>query len=166
RSFSRPPSSHARHPHRRLSPSESLRWSDRGAIARPSYSTCLIPPNSGHSPDGLRLAEVGMPAFSDAVAELFQGARRPVRGRQPIAQRRGEGLTQLLQGAAEELAGRLEFGAQPEKAEAVVARDVEAAAELAQQQEQALPALRRESGEPGVEQRLPARIHHSSPLYR
>src|SRR5947209_619115 len=105
-----------------------------------------------------------MPARGDVVAQLFEGAGGSVGLWDLPVERPPERLAELLQRAAEELTGGLEFGAEAQEPERVVPRHVEAAAELLEQKVEALPALGGEAGEPRLEQRASARVH--VPSYR
>src|SRR5512140_3881762 len=92
------------------------------------------------------LPKVRVAPGSDTVTELLQGARRPVGARQIVAQRVSQRCSQLVQAAAEELPARLELGSEPEEAEAVVARHVQAAAELVEEEVERGAARLREPG--------------------
>ena len=67
-----------------------------------------------------------MSATADPLAQSLQRAARTRRFDGIRAKCLGYSILQLLQRAPEELATRLEFGSEPEKTEAVMARDVEA----------------------------------------
>src|SRR5207302_11340618 len=102
---------------------------------------------------------VRVAARDDAVPQLLERARRPAGIREAVLQGARERLAELFQRAAEELATGLELGAQPEEAEAVMPRAVEPAAELVEQQVEALAPLGGEAREPCLEKHAAPGVH-------
>ena len=119
--------------------------------------------------------EIGVPATSDAVPQRLKGAAGTGRFDGIRAKCRGDSILQLLQGASEDLASlraqgplplRLEFGPEPKKAKAVVARNVESGGELLEQDVQLPPRIARKAAEPGIESPRRAVIHGRTTLTR
>src|SRR5690349_21795407 len=103
--------------------------------------------------------EVRMALLGDLGAQFLEGAGRPVALCDLVAEGGREGVPELLEGAAEQLAGGLELRPQAEEPEAVVTRDVEAAAELVEQQVEARAARLVEATEPVREDPLRSFVH-------
>src|SRR5690349_6790478 len=103
--------------------------------------------------------EVGMALAGDLGAQFLEGAGRPVALWDMVTQGGRDGVPELLQGAAEQLAGGLELRPEAQESKAVVARDVEATAELVEEQVQAGAARFVEAAEPVREDPLRAFVH-------
>src|SRR2546423_2342444 len=100
----------------------------------------------------LRLAEVGMALGIDPGAKLLERARRPGRAQPRHVTPRACGrVAQLLDGAAEELAGGLELRPKAEETELLVPGDVHPGTELVEEQEEPLAGRAWERFEPGLE---------------
>jgi len=80
-------------------------------------------------------------ATADPVAQSLQRAARTRRFDGIRAKCLGYSILQLFQRAPEELATRLEFGSQPEKTEAVMARDIQSGDELVEKYVELAPRL-------------------------
>ena len=93
-------------------------------------------------------AEVGVSPGGDLVPQRLKRAGRPAGRRKLVAQRRGDCVAKVGNGASEELPARLEFSPETEESERVVARNVHAVAELVQQRVERASAIERQTAEP------------------
>jgi len=84
-----------------------------------------------------------MSAGGDLVPQRFERAGGPPRRRKLVAERRGDGIAKVGNGAPEELPARLELRTQTEESERVVTRNIHAMAELLQQRVQRSAAVER-----------------------
>ena len=108
----------------------------------------------------MRLVEVWVTLGSDPGPKLLERAQWPRRMQErDIPERAGDRVTQLSDGAAEQLAGGLELGSQAKEAELVVAGDVHSRAELIQEQEEPFTRLARHRLEPGLDPRRGGLLH-------
>src|SRR5256885_15508060 len=107
-----------------------------------------------------------MPATPDAIAERLQGTPGASGFDGIRAKCLGDSILELLQGASEDLAARLELRPQSKKAEAVVAGDVEAGDELVEKHVELAPRIAGKAAEPGIERLRRAVIHDRTTLTR
>src|SRR5207253_11266395 len=105
-------------------------------------------------------------ATSIPVVQCHQRASRTSRFYGIHSNCLGYGILQLFQRAPEERATRLEFGSQPEKTEAVMARDIQSGDELVEKYVELAPRLPGETAEPRVERQRGAIIHGRTTLPR
>src|SRR5436190_16763897 len=107
-----------------------------------------------------------MPATPDTVPERLQGTPGASGFDGIRAKCLGDSIFELLQGASEDLAARLELRPQSKKTEAVVAGDVGAPAELVQKYVEPPPRIAGKAAEPGIQRPRRAVIHGRTTLKR
>ena len=82
-----------------------------------------------------------MPPRGDLVPQRFKGTSGPIGQRKVLAQRGRDGIAEVRESASEKLTAGLELRPKSEEAEGVVARDIDAVADLVEQRIEGPPAL-------------------------